>query len=61
MNILKLKIHYIIQKERFNMLKDSEMGLNLCLIQSHGPSFMSNLEAHHTLRKLHNLLDLGNF
>lgn len=40
-------MHYLMQKERFNMLKDGQMGLNLCLIQRHGPYFMSNLEAHH--------------
>jgi len=32
MNILKLKTHYLMQKERFNVLKDGQMGLNLCLI-----------------------------
>lgn len=32
MIILKLKIHYIMKKEMFNVLKYGQMGLNLCLI-----------------------------
>ena len=32
MNILKLKIHYLMHKDRFNVLKYGHMCLNLCLI-----------------------------